>query len=185
MNEDFQLTDFDRTEVIKLTNEKYDLLNNGYISFSGGRDSTILHYKIDEVFPNNRIPRVFIDTGIEYQYIRDFVLELAKNDDRFIILKPSQPIKQMLDKYGYPFKSKQHSHNYSIYCNNKEEIHKVMQMIKDNPKLKEDYNFIHNLPKGVKTIVKYLTGERERERCLLLSRFALKTYGINSRICVI
>ena len=67
--------------------------------------------------PNNHIPRVFIDTGIEYQMIRDFVLGLGKNDDRFVILKPTQNIKQMLEKYGYPFKSKQHSHNLAVYQN--------------------------------------------------------------------
>ena len=73
-----------------------------------------VHHLLDMALPNNRIPRVFIDTGIEYQMIRKFVLDLAKNDDRFVILKPTQNIKQMLEKYGYPFKSKQHSHNLSL-----------------------------------------------------------------------
>ena len=112
---DNELLLFDRIEVIKATNQKYDLEHNAYLSFSGGKDSTILHYLLDMALPNNKIPRVFIDTGIEYQMIREFVLELAKNDDRFIILKPTQNIKQMLEKYGYPFKSKQHSHNVALY----------------------------------------------------------------------
>lgn len=111
MNEDYELMLFDRLEVIKFANSKYDLESNAYISFSGGKDSTILHYLIDEALPNNRIPRVFINTGIEYNYIVEFVKELAKKDDRFIILKPTQAIKPMLEKYGYPFKSKEHS-NY-------------------------------------------------------------------------
>ena len=114
---DNELILFDRLEVIKSTNQKYDLENNAYISFSGGKDSTILHYLIDMALPNNHIPRVFINTGIEYNYIVDFVKELASKDDRFIILKPSQPIKPMLEKYGYPFKSKLHSHWLSIYNN--------------------------------------------------------------------
>lgn len=115
---EYELLLFDRIEVIKMINKKYDLENNAYISFSGGKDSTILHYLIDMALPNNRIPRVFINTGIEYNYIVDFVKELAAKDDRFIILKPTQSIKPMLEKYGYPFKSKQHSHNLSIYQNN-------------------------------------------------------------------
>ena len=123
--EDFELTLFDRLEVIKNVNNQYDLENNAYISFSGGKDSTVLHYLIDMALPNNRIPRVFINTGIEYNYIVDFVKELASQDDRFIILKPTQAIKPMLEKYGYPFKSKQHSQNLAIYYRNKE---------------KEDYN---------------------------------------------
>lgn len=112
---DNELLLYDRIEVIKATNQKYNLENNAYLSFSGGKDSTIVHYLLDMALPNNRIPRVFIDTGIEYTMIREFVMELAKNDDRFIILKPTQNIKQMLEKYGYPFKSKQHAHNLSVY----------------------------------------------------------------------
>ena len=112
---DNELLLFDRIEVIKATNQKYDLEHNAYLSFSGGKDSTILHYLLDMALPNNKIPRVFIDTGIEYTKIREFVMGLAKNDDRFVIIKPSQPIKPMLEKYGYPFKSKAHSHNLAIY----------------------------------------------------------------------
>ncbi len=116
-NELNEITEYDRIEVIKTTNAKYNLLDNSYISFSGGKDSTILHYLIDLALPQNHIPRVFIDTGIEYNYIREFVLEMAKNDDRFIILKPTQTIKPMLEKYGYPFKSKEHSKFVSVYQN--------------------------------------------------------------------
>lgn len=114
---DNELILYDRLEVIKTTNKKYDLLNHSYISFSGGKDSTILHYLIDLALPHNTIPRVFIDTGIEYNYIREFVLEMAKNDERFIILKPTQAIKPTLEKYGYPFKSKEHSLYVSVYQN--------------------------------------------------------------------
>ena len=106
---DNELLLFDRIEIIKTTNEKYDLEHNAYLSFSGGKDSTILHYLLDMALPNNKIPRVFMDTGIEYLMIREFVLKLAKNDDRFIIIKPSKPIRQTLEQVGYPFKSKEHS----------------------------------------------------------------------------
>lgn len=106
---DNELLLFDRLEAIVVSDVKYDLESNAYLSFSGGKDSTILHYLLDKALPNNHIPRVFIDTGIEYQKIREFVLELAKTDNRFVIIKPSQPIKPMLEKVGYPFKSKEHS----------------------------------------------------------------------------
>ena len=111
---DNELLLFDRLNVIKDTINKYGE-QNFYLSFSGGKDSTILHYLIDMALPNNQIPRVFINTGIEYQAIVDFVKSLAKNDSRFIILQPTQAIKPMLEKYGYPFKSKQHSHNVMVY----------------------------------------------------------------------
>ena len=162
-----------KNEITNQQNEKQKLLDSTIPSIYG-----IIFTDIGKSFSYNRwkdMSSFHHATNIEYLGndinwdFKDYFLEwlnneFAKNDDRFIILKPCQPIKKMLDKYGYPFKSKQHSHNYNIYCNNKEEIHKVMQQIKENPKLKEDYNFIHNLPNGVKTIVKYLTGERERER---------------------
>jgi len=79
------------------------------LSFSGGKDSTVLHYLLDMALPNNKIPRVFINTGIEYKMIVDFVKELAKNDDRIVILNIGKNIKKTLDEVGYPFKSKEHS----------------------------------------------------------------------------
>lgn len=116
MNEqEFELQLFDRIEMIKTINDKYDLEKKAYVSFSGGKDSTVLHYLIDMALPNNRIPRVFINTGIEYLDIVKFVREMQMNDDRIIISNTNKPIKQVLEKYGYPFKSKQHSHYLSIY----------------------------------------------------------------------
>lgn len=111
---DNELLLFDRLNAIKDTINKYGE-DNFYLSFSGGKDSTILHYMLDMALPNNKIPRVFVNTGIEYLSIVKFVQNLANEDNRFTIIKPTQPIKQMLDKYGYPFKSKQHSHDLMIY----------------------------------------------------------------------
>lgn len=113
---DYELLLFDRLNVIKDTINKYGE-ENFYLSFSGGKDSTILHYLIDMALPNNRIPRVFINTGIEYNDIVKFVKDLAEKDNRFVILKPTKPIKQVLEKYGYPFKSKEHSLYVSVYQN--------------------------------------------------------------------
>lgn len=162
---DNELLLYDRIEVIKLTNEKYDLEKNAYLSFSGGKDSTILHYLLDIALPNNEIPRVFIDTGIEYTKIREFVLKMAENDKRIKIIKPSKPIKQTLEQVGYPFKSKQHSHNILLYQkHNKEKFKEIREVIERDTSLLESYDFIHSLPKGIKTLVKYYFGVRERER---------------------
>lgn len=105
---DNELLLFDRLEKIKQVINQYGE-ENFYLSFSGGKDSTILHYLIDMALPNNKIPRVFINTGIEYNDIVRFVKELQNKDNRFIIIAPSKNIKQTLDEYGYPFKSKEHS----------------------------------------------------------------------------
>lgn len=98
----------DRVQKIQQIIGKYGE-ENFYISFSGGKDSTVLSALIDMALPENKIPRVYANTGIDLNKIRDFVFELAKDDDRFEIIKPSIPIKKMLEQEGYPFKSKQHS----------------------------------------------------------------------------
>lgn len=46
---------------------------NFSLSFSGGKDSTVLHYLLDMAVPGNKIPRVYADTGIEYTFVRSFV----------------------------------------------------------------------------------------------------------------
>lgn len=108
-NEEYDFILFDRIEKIKQIDKELNLQNNSFIAFSGGKDSTVLHYLIDLALPNNNIPRVFQNTGIEYSDIRKFVKELSKNDNRIIILNSNVNIKEMLNKYGYPFKSKEHS----------------------------------------------------------------------------
>lgn len=160
--EDYELTLFDRLNAIRDTINKYGE-ENFYLSFSGGKDSTILHHLIDMALPNNKIPRVFINTGIEYNYIVSFAKGLADKDDRFVMLKPSTAIKPMLEKYGYPFKSKQHSHNLDIYRNNKEKVDKYVSEIENHKELLNNYNYIHNLPSGVKTLIKYIYGIREND----------------------
>lgn len=98
----------DRIAKIKSVICKYGE-ENFYISFSGGKDSTVLSKLIDLAIPGNTIPRVYANTGIELNMIRDFVFDMAKADDRVVVIKPSVPIKQMLESDGYPFKSKQHA----------------------------------------------------------------------------
>ena len=100
----------DRIVKIKSINEKYNLEENAYISFSGGKDSTVLHHLVDEALPGNRIPRVFINTGIEYKLIMKFVKEMTANDSRFVIWTVGKDIKKTLNEKGWPFKSKEHSH---------------------------------------------------------------------------
>lgn len=162
MNEDFELVLFDRLNVIKDTIQKFGE-ENFFLSFSGGKDSTILHYLIDMAIPENKIPRVYSNTGIEYKKNVEFVKNLASKDDRFIILNPSVKIKKTLDKYGYPFKSKEYSQWHKVFKNNEQEARKVIKQVEKNPELLKDYDFIHNLPKGTKWTIKYIYGLRERE----------------------
>lgn len=114
-NDEFILVD--RIQKIKQIITEYGE-DNFYISFSGGKDSTVLSALVDMALPNNQIPRVYADTGIELNMIRDFVLEMQKTDNRIVIIKPSIPIKSMLERDGYPFKSKKHAKKLGTYQRN-------------------------------------------------------------------
>lgn len=115
MDNEFLLQD--RIQKIQQIIGKYDE-ENFYISYSGGMDSNVLSALIDMALPDNRIPRVYADTGIELNAVRDFVKAKAAADDRFVIIKPRTPIKTMLEEKGYPFKSKAHSLNVARYRKN-------------------------------------------------------------------
>lgn len=104
----------DRIGVIRDTVNKFGE-DNFYLSYSGGKDSTVVHHLLDMALPENKIPRVFSNTGIEYNAVVEFVRELAKEDERVVILNPKQNIKKTLEKVGYPFKSKEHAKKVEQY----------------------------------------------------------------------
>lgn len=110
---DFELSD--RITKIKSINELYNLEENAFISFSGGKDSSVLSRVIDEALPNNKIPRVFFNTGIEYKEILKFVKDKTSKDSRFIICNSAVNIRNMLETKGYPFKSKEFAQKLATY----------------------------------------------------------------------
>ena len=72
-----------------------------YVSFSGGKDSTVLLHIVMGMYPN--IKAIFIDTGLEYPEIKKFV----KMFDNVDIIRPDIVFKDVIIKYGYPFISKE------------------------------------------------------------------------------
>lgn len=72
-----------------------------YVSFSGGKDSTVLLDIARQIYPD--MLAVFVDTGLEYPEIREFV----KTFDDVEWLKPKKNFKQVINDYGYPFISKE------------------------------------------------------------------------------
>ncbi len=111
---DNELLLYDRIAVIRDTITKYGE-ENFYISFSGGKDSTIVHHLIDMALPDNKIPRVYLNTGIEYIDVVKHVRKMAEADDRIVVYDSKVNIKQMLEQEGYPFKSKYHSRAWADY----------------------------------------------------------------------
>lgn len=71
-----------------------------YVSFSGGKDSTVLLHLAREVYPD--IEAVFVNTGLEYPEIQSFV----KTFDNVTILRPKMRFDEVIKKYGYPIISK-------------------------------------------------------------------------------
>lgn len=70
------------------------------VSFSGGKDSTVLLDLARHIYPD--IPAIFVDTGLEYPEIRRFAL----SQDNVFRLKPKLRFDEVIEKYGYPVISK-------------------------------------------------------------------------------
>ena len=77
-----------------------------YVSFSGGKDSTVLLNLVRQDYPN--VPAVFVDTGLEYPEIREFV----KTFDNVEWLRPKMNFRKVIETYGYPFISKEISRKF-------------------------------------------------------------------------
>lgn len=74
---------------------------DGYVSFSGGKDSTVLLHIARQV--SSDIPVVFVDTGLEYPEVREFAL----SQDNVVRLKPEMNFRKVIETYGYPIISKE------------------------------------------------------------------------------
>jgi hypothetical protein len=82
--------------------EWYNRYNgNVCVSFSGGKDSTVLLHIARQLYPD--IPAVFSDTGLEYSAIREFV----KTWDNVDIIRPDMNFGQVITTYGYPIIGKE------------------------------------------------------------------------------
>jgi len=82
-----------------------------YVSFSGGKDSTVLVDIVTDMGLTD-VPIVFVDTGLEYPELREFVKSYG---DRVTWLKPKLNFRKIIEKYGYPFISKEVSQTIEEY----------------------------------------------------------------------
>lgn len=93
-----------------------------YVSFSGGKDSTVLLDKVRRLFPE--VPAVFVDTGLEYPEIREHV----KTIDNVIWLRPKMSFKKVIDDYGFPILSKDIFIGFDRYRNTNDPVQKDLRI---------------------------------------------------------
>lgn len=89
-----------------------------YVSFSGGKDSTVL-LDIARRWVDKDIPAVFLDTGNEFPEIVRYVHE----QDNVRVIRPTTTMPKIIQKYGFPLVSKdvslkvrqlRHSHSQKL-----------------------------------------------------------------------
>lgn len=114
-----------------------------YISFSGGKDSTALLHLVRSLYPE--VPAVFINTGLEYPQVVQFVRE----QENITWLMPTLSFKEVLGKYGYPVVSKEVSQKVYELRTTKSEVLRRIRLQGDekgNGKLSSKWHFLAEAP---------------------------------------
>ena len=79
--------------------EHYD--GNVVVSFSGGKDSTVLLHLVRSLFPD--VKGVYCDTGLEFPEVKEHV----KSMDNIDIIRPQLSFLQVIEQYGWVYPSKE------------------------------------------------------------------------------
>ena len=140
-----------------------------YVSFSGGKDSTVLLDLVRRQYPE--VPAVFVNTGQEYSEIIRFV----KSIDNVTWVKPKMTFWEVVEKYGWPVISKQVSMGISRCRNTKSPLQRELRLHggtnptsgrKQNRSIPIKYHYLVNAPFKIS------------ERCCdILKKEPLKRYG--------
>lgn len=114
-----------------------------YISFSGGKDSTVLLHLVRTLYPN--IVGVFCDTGLEYPELKHHVYK----QDNITIIRPKMSFLEVIEKYGYPVVSKEQSQYIHQYRTAKSEKTKLTRLNGNKwgrGKISEKHKYLLNAP---------------------------------------
>lgn len=111
-----------------------------YVSFSGGKDSTVLKHIVDSMYDD--VPAVFVNTGLEYPEIQKFVKDVKAgkwncfNTDVEII-RPDMRFDEVLVHYGYPAISKEISETIYYARHSKSGTYKTSRVQRLNGEWKD------------------------------------------------
>jgi 3'-phosphoadenosine 5'-phosphosulfate sulfotransferase (PAPS reductase)/FAD synthetase len=119
--------------------------NNGkvYVSFSGGKDSTVLLHLVRSIYPEAK--GVFINTGVEFPEIKKFV----RGTENIISLRPNRPFHKIIKQYGYPVISKENAQKIYEIRNTKSHLlyhNRLYGNIKGFGKLPEKWKYLIDAP---------------------------------------
>jgi len=87
-----------QTRIIEWYNHYH---GNVVVSFSGGKDSTVLLHLVRSIFQN--VKAVFSNTGLEYPEIQKHVMSIDNVD----IVRPAMRFDEVISTYGYPLIGKE------------------------------------------------------------------------------
>lgn len=123
MNDSEELRIYVKMAKTRIISLYHDTAGSCYLSFSGGKDSTVVLALIKECVEEglilSEIPAVYVDTGIELQATKDFV-EWVKNNyySNVKIIYPEHKFAYVIKKFGKPFRSKMKSQALSDHQKN-------------------------------------------------------------------
>lgn len=141
-----------------------------YISFSGGKESTVLLDLARRVYPD--IEAVFVDTGLEYPEVKRFV----SSHDNVTKIRPEKTFHEVLTEKGYPIGSKKIARMLRT-CQNPTDRNKVTVRLYRTG-IKRDGTRSKNF-KLAKRWLKFIDSEyrASEECCDIIKKAPLKKFG--------
>ena len=160
---EMQSWDLDKKIAVTLTRIK-EFANHFpdgvYVSFSGGKDSTVLLDLVRKVIPD--VPVVFSNTGLEYPEIQAFARSKGA-----MFIRPKMSFVDVITNYGYPVISKEVSE--TIYYARRIRRERERERERELSNTPFDVNgFVYEPQRFFRTPIrkrKELLGQREDECC--------------------
>ncbi len=164
MRDEYEQALFNKTI---LTIRRFLDANNACVSFSGGKDSTVLLHLI-RTYVDKNIKGVFLNTGIEYPNIVEFV----KKQENIDLVRPKKSFFEIISKYGLPIISKEQS-QYLSEINNPKISDKIKKQRLSGKNFSISKKWIYILDENIKV---------SNKCCYHLKKAPLKKYGKDNNI---